>query len=72
MGTIPWMRQNTNWKNMFETHKKGLIPLIHKEFLSKSIQNDLNRTWEKDMNIKPQQRKYEWLSFSKKKKLWSK
>lgn len=37
---------------MFGTYNKGPIPLIYKEFLSKSIQSDPNLTWEKDMNIK--------------------
>lgn len=34
------------------THNEGLIYLIHKELLSKSIPSDQNLTWEKDMNIK--------------------
>lgn len=52
METIPWTSQNTNQKKMFGTYNKGPIPLIYKEFLSKSIQSDPNLTWEKDMNIK--------------------
>lgn len=65
METIAWTRQNTNWKNMSATHDTGLIPLTCKGLLSKSIQNDPNLTWEEDMNIKSQQRKCEWLNFSK-------
>lgn len=42
-----------------------LIPLICKELLSKSIQNNPNPTWEKNMDGKSKQRNYEWLNFSK-------
>lgn len=58
--TIPWTSQSTNWKKMFGTYNKGLIPLICKEFLSKSIQSDPNLKWEKDMNIKITVKKVFW------------
>ena len=52
METVPWTSRNMNWKNIFGIHDKIIILMIYKEFWSKSIQNNSNLTWEKDMDQK--------------------